>query len=89
MRTAAGGFTLGEAHTLAELEALDASQRQALLLPADRPVAHLPAVQLDAADAVALCQGRSIAHWQRMLDSLAVCSTRTSSSAWPMRMRAT
>lgn len=62
MRTAAGGFTLGEAHTLAELEALDASQRQALLLPPDCLVAHLPAVQLEAADAVALCQGRSVAH---------------------------
>jgi len=61
-RTAAGGFRLEQAHTLAGLEALDASQRQALLLPADCLVAHLPAIQLNAADAGALCQGRSVAH---------------------------
>lgn len=61
-RTAAGGFQLEQAHTLAELEALDASLRPALLLPADCLVAHLPAVQLDAADTEALCQGRSVAH---------------------------
>lgn len=61
-RTAAGGFSLEQAHTLVELEALDPSQRQALLHPADCLVAHLPAVQLDAADAEALCQGRSVEH---------------------------
>lgn len=61
-RTAAGGFQLEQAHTLAELEALEPGQRPGLLLPADCLVAHLPAVQLDAADAEALCQGRSVAH---------------------------
>ena len=61
-RTAAGGFRLDQAHTLAELDALDATLRPGLLLPADCLVAHLPAVQLDAADAAALCQGRSVAH---------------------------
>jgi tRNA pseudouridine55 synthase len=61
-RTAAGGFSLEQAHTLVDLEALDPSRRQALLHPADCLVAHLPAVQLDAADAGALCQGRSVAH---------------------------
>ena len=61
-RTAAGGFRLDQAHTLAELEALDAPLRPTLLLPADCLVAHLPAIQLDAADAGALCQGRSVAH---------------------------
>ena len=61
-RTAAGGFRLDQAHTLAGLEALDVPQRHALLLPADRLVAHLPPIQLDAADAGALCQGRSVAH---------------------------
>ncbi len=60
-RTAVAGFKLEQAHTLVELEALDASQRQALLMPADCLVAHLPAVQLEAADAEALCQGRSVA----------------------------
>ncbi len=61
-RTTAGGFVLDQAHTLAQLESLDVSQRPALLLPADCLVAHLPAVQLDAAGAQALCQGRSVAH---------------------------
>jgi tRNA pseudouridine55 synthase len=61
-RTAAGGFKLEQAHTLADLETLDASQRAALLQPADCLVAHLPAVQLDTAAAEALCQGRSVAH---------------------------
>lgn len=61
-RTAAGGFSLQQAHTLADLEALDAGQRPGLLRPADCLVAHLPAVHLDAADAEALCHGRSVAH---------------------------
>ena len=61
-RIAAGGFELKQAHTLANLETLDLGQRHALLLPADCLVAHLPAVQLDATDAEALCQGRSVAH---------------------------
>jgi len=61
-RTAAGGFSLDQAHALAELETLDAGQRAALLQPADCLVAHLPALQLDEADTTALCQGRSIAH---------------------------
>jgi tRNA pseudouridine55 synthase len=61
-RTAAGGFSLDQAHAPADLELLDVPQRHALLRPADCLVAHLPAVQLDAADAEALCQGRSVPH---------------------------
>ena len=61
-RIGSGGFKLEQAHTLAELDALDASQRHALLLPADCLVAHLPAVQLDDVEAEALCQRRSVAH---------------------------
>jgi tRNA pseudouridine55 synthase len=61
-RTAAGGFTLDQACPLAALETLAPSQRLALLMPPDHLVAHLPAVQLDAAAAAALCQGRSVAH---------------------------
>ena len=61
-RIGSGGFKLKEAHTLAELEALDPSQRAALLQPADCLVAHLPALQLDEADTTALCQGRSVAY---------------------------
>ena len=61
-RTAAGGFSLDQAHALAGLDALDAGQRAALLQPADCLVAHLPALQLDEAETTAVCQGRSIAH---------------------------
>ncbi len=61
-RTAAGGFSLDQAHALANLETLDASQRAALLQPADCLVTHLPALQLDEAETTAMCQGRSIAH---------------------------
>jgi tRNA pseudouridine55 synthase len=61
-RLGSGGFKLEQAHSLAELEALDSAQRHALLLPADCLVVHLPAVQLEDADAAALRQGRSIAH---------------------------
>ena len=61
-RTASGGFLLEQAHTLPDLEMLDAGQRQALLLPADCLVAHLPAIHLDAAEAEALCQGRNVAY---------------------------
>ncbi len=58
-RLGSGGFKLEQAHTLAELEALEPAQRHALLLPPDCLVAHLPAVQLSAADATALRQGRN------------------------------
>lgn len=61
-RTTAGVFALDQAHTLAELETLDPNQRDTLLRPADCLVAHLPGIQLDDADAAALCQGRSLPH---------------------------
>ena len=59
-RTAAGGFTLGQSHTLVDLESLEVDQRQRWLQPADYLVAHLPRVQLDEIDTTALCQGRSV-----------------------------
>jgi tRNA pseudouridine55 synthase len=61
-RLASGGFSLDQAHTLADLESLAADQRPDWLLPPDCLVAHLPAVQLDEAAAAALCQGRCVAH---------------------------
>jgi len=61
-RTAAGGFSLEQAHSLADLEALEASQRQTWLQPADYLVAHLPALHLDDTDAASLCQGRSVGY---------------------------
>lgn len=60
-RSAAGGFTLDAAHSLDALASLDEAGRQALLLPPDCLVAHLPAVHLDEAAATALCQGRTLA----------------------------
>lgn len=59
-RTAAGGFSLDQAHSLAALDALEASQRPSWLQPPDCLVAHLPALQLDAAETMALCQGRNV-----------------------------
>jgi len=61
-RTAAGGFSLELAHTLAELEALEPGDRQSLLQPADYLVEHLPALYLDEQDAASLCQGRTVGH---------------------------
>jgi tRNA pseudouridine55 synthase len=61
-RTAAGGFSLEQAHTLADLDPLEASQRLAWLQPADCLVAHLPMIQLNDDDTQALCQGRSVVH---------------------------
>lgn len=59
-RTAAGGFSLDQAHSLAALDALEASQRPSWLQPPDCLVAHLPALQLDATETIALCQGRNV-----------------------------
>lgn len=59
-RTAAGGYTLDQAATLADLEALGADGRALRLLPADGLVAHLPALMLDDAGVTALCQGRTL-----------------------------
>lgn len=61
-RTASGLFDLTNAHTLPQLEALGIDQRQALLMPADCLVAHLPTVTIDDFDAEALCHGRSITY---------------------------
>jgi tRNA pseudouridine55 synthase len=57
-RLASGGFSLADACSLIDLEALPVSQRPAKLLPVDSLVAHLPAVSVDDACAAALCQGR-------------------------------
>jgi tRNA pseudouridine55 synthase len=59
-RTAAGPFALADAVTLEGLEALDDAARGALLRPVDATLAALPRVELAAADAAALLQGRSV-----------------------------
>lgn len=60
-RTASGGFALEHAHTLAQLEALSPDERRQTLLPSDCLVQHLPAIELDVAACLALCQGRQVA----------------------------
>ena len=47
-RTAAGGFSLDSAHTLEELEAMNADERLACLLPTEHLFATLPAARLPA-----------------------------------------
>lgn len=59
-RTATGGFDLARAVTLDRLEALDPAARDALLLPVDALVADLPRLDLGAAEAHALRQGRPL-----------------------------
>lgn len=46
VRTRTGGFSLDEAHTLEELEALTPEERSGLLLPTETLFAHLPRVAL-------------------------------------------
>ena len=60
-RTASGGFRLADACTLDTLEAMNLAARAGCLLPSDCLVQHLPAIQLDDADRLTLCQGRSFA----------------------------
>ncbi|MBI3148114.1 MAG: tRNA pseudouridine(55) synthase TruB [Betaproteobacteria bacterium] len=57
-RVATAGFAIEEAHTLEQLEALDEGERDALLLPAQVLVAHLPALSLSADAARRLQQGQ-------------------------------
>lgn len=54
-RTETAGFTVAESHTLDALETLSEAERDALLLPCDVLVRHLPAVTLNAT-AVAMLQ---------------------------------
>ncbi len=58
-RTATGGFGLKQAITLEALDAMDLSERDATLLPADSLAMALPEIRLDAASAKALQQGKT------------------------------
>ncbi len=60
-RTRIGRFEAADAVTLEALEAAPADARDALLEPVDALVAHLDAVSLDADEARALMQGRTLA----------------------------
>jgi tRNA pseudouridine55 synthase len=57
-RTASGPFALAAATTLEAVETMDVAARDALLLPADAPLAGLARVDVDAATAEALVAGR-------------------------------
>jgi tRNA pseudouridine55 synthase len=59
-RTAIGSLSLAQAHTLEELEGLDAEERDRLLLPEDFLLAGLEAAHLDQITAVRLCNGQSV-----------------------------
>jgi tRNA pseudouridine55 synthase len=59
-RTGIGEFQLQDAFTLAQLEALDETQRDALLMPLDRLVLNLPSLQLDPVQAGRLAQGQRL-----------------------------
>ncbi len=57
-RTVAGPFTLDGAVTLEALEAMDGAARDALLLPADAPLAGVARLDIDALGARALVFGQ-------------------------------
>ena len=57
-RTVAGPFAIERAVSLAALEAMETSERDALLLPADSALSGIERLDIDAATAVALAQGR-------------------------------
>jgi tRNA pseudouridine55 synthase len=57
-RTVAGPFAIAQAVTLAALEAMEIADRDVLLLPADAALAGIERLDVDAATAVALAQGR-------------------------------
>ena len=46
IRTKTGGFSLDEAHTLEEIEALSPAERESLLLPTEMLFLHLPSIKL-------------------------------------------
>jgi len=62
-RSGIGNFSLEQAYTLTQLEAMDAAQRDACLLPPDSLVLNLPALALDAHQAERLARGQRLA-WQ-------------------------
>ena len=59
-RTGIGSLDVVQAHSLADLEALTAEARDALLLPPDSLLTSLVEVRLDAADATRLRHGQAV-----------------------------
>jgi tRNA pseudouridine55 synthase len=60
-RTASGGFDIGNAVSLAAVEAMDGAERDRRLLPASVLVRHLPALRVDAETARRFANGGAIA----------------------------
>lgn len=59
-RTSIGEFGLNEAHTLAQLEAMGATERDACLMPLDRLVLNLPSLELDSVQVTRLARGQRL-----------------------------
>ncbi|MDF0606689.1 tRNA pseudouridine(55) synthase TruB [Neisseriaceae bacterium TC5R-5] len=59
-RTATAGFMLEQSHALADLETLPMQDREALLMPADVLVQHLPAMSLTEAMVAKFMQGQAV-----------------------------
>jgi len=59
-RTGIGAFSLDDAYTLAQLEAMDAAQRDACLMPLDSLVQDLPRLDLDEVQASRMAQGQKL-----------------------------
>ena len=60
-RTASAGFSVNDAHTYEQLAALTEAERDALLLPCDAMLAHLPRLNADAGTVRRLVCGQSAA----------------------------
>ena len=60
-RTASAGFSVDDAHTYDQLSALTEAERDALLLPCDAMLAHLPRLNADADTVHRLACGQSAA----------------------------
>ena len=58
-RESVGKLHVEEAHTLDAIEAMSEAEREALLLPMDRMLGHLPAAEFPASQRLALSQGKS------------------------------
>ncbi|OIQ94146.1 tRNA pseudouridine synthase B [mine drainage metagenome] len=59
-RTGISEFSLDDAYTLAQLEEMNETQRDACLLPLDRLVRNLPSLELDEIQANRLAQGQRL-----------------------------
>lgn len=57
-RTASGMFSISQASTLEELEAISTTDRMSRLLPADSLLTSLPRIDIDTVDARLLAQGK-------------------------------